>query len=43
MANVKTDAVVNHRLDPVLEKERAFLGGEIDERGRFFSLLCRHC
>lgn len=44
MANVKTDAVVSHRLDPVLKKERACLGGETDEGGRCLGVkMGREC
>lgn len=44
MANVKTDTVVSHRLDPVLKKERACLGGETDEGGEVLGVkMGREC
>lgn len=38
MSRVQTDAVERDRLDPVLKKQRACLGGETDEGGRFLGV-----
>lgn len=44
MVNVKTDATVSHRLDPVLEEARACPGGEVDEGRRFLGVkMGREC